>query len=78
MWEKAFKNTGLFKFTGILGKSFVPMCKHCNEITPISHTREWQKVGNEYQSIVICKKCKKPFVMDDSDLSNYKFLLNKK
>ena len=61
IWEAAYKNTTKVVF-GIGKKS---ACKTCNEITKVESTPHRQLIGNCYEFIVKCCKCKKHFVDDN-------------
>ncbi len=66
-WKKGYDNTKTFKVGGFLITGFINGCKTCNDINMPSFTTEdrRQQIGNCYQTLTVCGKCKNPIVVDD-------------
>lgn len=81
-WEEGVKNTKLFDVTNEVGawsqtgKQFLQGCKHCNSIVKLDNMhKERQMIGNVYQSLCTCSKCKRPVVFDEHKYKLYEYYL---
>jgi hypothetical protein len=81
-WEESSKNTKLFPTEGACGPygdKYLQGCKHCNEIVKLDDMyNERQMLGNCYQSLCKCSKCKRYVIFDEQKASSLELYLNKK
>lgn len=81
-WAQGIQNTKLFDVTNEVGawsqtgKQFLQGCKHCNSVVKLDNMhKERQMIGNVYQSLCTCSKCKRPVVFDEHKYKLYEYYL---